>query len=79
MHGENEPRRLSSWCVFRDVLHGPPTFWVPPCVYPSPIPPRANMSRPHPFGRGAAALVSSLLRTNKLALCPHPSIEGRGS
>jgi hypothetical protein len=48
---ENEPRH-SSWFVFHDVLYGPPTPWVPPCVSPSPIPPSSELEPPTSLWKG---------------------------
>ena len=48
---ENKPRLLS-WFRFRDVLCGPPTSWVPPGVFPSPILRRTRTNRPHPYEKG---------------------------
>jgi len=47
-----------------DALDGPPTYWVPPCVHPFPIPPSNEGKPAHiPLERGGAAALSSLLKS----------------
>jgi len=68
MNNENEPRQ-TSWLAFRDALDGPPTYWVPPCVSPSPIPSSSEDDPSIPLERrGAMASASAVrLRTSTRA------------
>ena len=79
MHGENEPRQ-PSWFVFHDVLHGPPTPWVPPCDYPSPIPPSSEYDLPTSLwkGRGGCACVLASEGTNEFLIEPTSLNRGEG-
>ena len=77
---ENEPRR-SSWFVFvthyMSLLHP----WSPLVFPPPPFLHRANLSRPHPSGkgRGGCSGLAFPSKVSRLDLGPHPSREGRGS
>ena len=62
-NGRAKTNHDMSWLEFHDVLDGPPTLWVPPRVFPSPIPASSNDKPPTSLwkGKGQAA-ASSLLR-----------------
>ena len=71
----------------QDVLDGPPTTWVSPCVSPFPIPlyppfpPLSEFELPTSLWKGEGQMQwgPHILNVLCLDLSPHPSIEGRGS
>jgi len=76
---ENEPRR-SSWFVFVTHYMGLPHPGSPLVFPPPPFLHRANLSRPHPSGKGRGGCSGGWrFQGDAVGLSPHPSREGRGS
>ena len=81
MEGENELQQML-WLIFRDTPNGPPTFWVPPRLSPSPVPPSSESKMPTSLQKGEGQLRQQPLTSRELRHWwsgPHPSEQGRGS